>query len=203
MCCVQVRAEATLGAVHERGLMWQAAEAGEGLLAALRAQGLRVWGCGLLLAFDEGGCGCDGQSGAGRQEGGGARVETEALVLNSTVAFGRLLPALTLAERDHDWVYLSSAVVGSEAAARCVAERVLWLSFEERGGGGAGDYRAQVEAAIDRGDFRPYRGVVSPAVAERCRAREGRGEGGSAAAGRRCAEAPDKVSLLWAEVYGL
>ena len=103
-------------------------------------------------------------------------------------------------------MYLSSAVVGSEAAARCVAERVLWLSLEERersGGGGAGDYRAQVEAAIERGEFRAYRGVVSPAVAERCRAREGRGEGGSAAAGRRCAEAPDKVSLLWAEVYGL
>ena len=65
-----MRAEATLGAVHERALMRQAAEAGEGLLAALRAQGLRVWGCGLLLAFDEGGC--DGQSGAGRHDAGGA-----------------------------------------------------------------------------------------------------------------------------------
>ena len=168
-----VRALAVLEAVHERQLTVSALRSGRRLQQCLQAQGLQVWGLGLLLAFDEAG----GESGARGEdaerihgEGAGSRtsesrVEGEAAegaadgrdavaprLLNASAAFARLLPPLTLGEAD--WPYLSSCVVRGEEEAKGVAERVLWLQMEAelaQAGGEVKAGKAGIKEMVDAG----------------------------------------------------
>ena len=93
-----LRAVTILTAIHERDLVPRARVTGKRLRVLLGAQGLEVRGLGLLLAFED-----DVADDAGQ----------EPMILNSTVAFSRLLPPLSLGEHHEEWTYMSSLVVGS------------------------------------------------------------------------------------------
>ena len=92
-----LRAVTILTAIHRRDLVRRARASGRRLRALLCAQGLKVRGVGLLLAFED-----EPDEDTGQ----------EPMLLNSSVAFSRLLPPLTLGEHDDDWTYISSLVVG-------------------------------------------------------------------------------------------
>ena len=92
-----LRAGAVLRAVHERGLLANAREAGLRLRRHLQESGLRVWGLGLLLWFDR----------------------TSGCPANVLTTFDRLMPPLTFGARDGE---LESVRVGSRASRRVLVE---------------------------------------------------------------------------------
>ena len=181
-----LRAVTIQNVVHERELMRNALQSGRRLRRCLRAQGLDVWGLGLLVGFDDGTT--SGEDSSGGNEGcveedgsGGTRANEQAVhaqLLNASASFARMLPPLTLGERLGDWTYLSSCVVGSAEAAKRVAERVLWLNIEKREGnpmamvdGEASsaaaidsDYRPRLQEVLRAGVLQPYANILAPTL---------------------------------------
>lgn len=198
-----LRAVTILDAVLQRSLMRNALLSGRRLVRCLRAQGLDVWGLGLLVGFSGDG---DGEHETSGDDSDGDARASGARLLNATAAFSRLLPPLTLGERPDDWTYLSTSVVGGEETAKRVAERVLWWRVEteqrlqRQAAEGAlmllqpTDYLQMLECALSSGALTPYASILSPML----RARLPPAESSNTPEGRL-----ELISSLWADVLGM
>ena len=176
---------------------------GRRLVRCLRAQGLDVWGLGLLVGFSGDG---DGEHETSGDDSDGDARASGARLLNATAAFSRLLPPLTLGERPDDWTYLSTSVVGGER------QRSVWLSEFcggewRRSNGCSGrrqrgalmllqptDYLQMLECALSSGALTPYASILSPML----RARLPPAESSNTPEGRL-----ELISSLWADVLGM
>ena len=211
--------------------MRNALVSGRRLRRCLRAQGLDVWGLGLLVGFDDGATSdstsiVGGDEDAGEEDGGGHVADGgQPQLLNASASFARMLPPLTLGESAGDWTYLSSCVVGSVRAAKRVAERVLWLNLEKREitnpaaemdlvDGDApsvvaveSDYRPRLLEALRAGALTPYASVLSPALRAQLPKKLATSNPDASVAAGGLSLSPEArlelVSSLWADVHGM
>jgi 4-aminobutyrate aminotransferase-like enzyme len=197
-----LRAITILGAVHERALISNALRSGRLLRSTLQAQGLDIWGLGLLLGFDDGSDAPEGQH--------------PAVLLNASAAFSRLLPPLTFGTCETDWVYVSSLVVGGDESAKRVAERVLCLQMQARHHSNAPtpiktvDCQDAVEQALTTGDLMPFATILSPMLRARLKAKSealdltpSPHDCEDDEDARKASLRLERISDLWADVMGM